>query len=55
MKYYRTCPICKANLDPGERCSCEKRPAVKRMDNPKDFVWTAEYQRMKQRLIASLS
>lgn len=21
--YYHTCPICGANLDPGERCDCE--------------------------------
>jgi hypothetical protein len=21
--YYRTCPDCGANLDPGERCDCE--------------------------------
>ncbi len=25
MAYYRTCPICKATLDPGERCDCEER------------------------------
>lgn len=22
MPYYRTCPYCGANLDPGERCGC---------------------------------
>lgn len=22
MSYYRTCPICGAALDPGERCDC---------------------------------
>lgn len=22
MAYYRTCPHCGANLDPGERCDC---------------------------------
>lgn len=22
--YYHTCPICGANLDPGERCDCEE-------------------------------
>lgn len=21
--YYHTCPVCGANLDPGERCDCE--------------------------------
>ena len=27
--YYVTCPVCGANLDPGERCDCTKksRPA----------------------------
>lgn len=23
MPYYRTCPCCGANLDPGERCDCQ--------------------------------
>lgn len=28
MGYYRTCPDCGANLDPGERCDCqEAQPA----------------------------
>ena len=22
-RYYNTCPICNANLDPGEICNCE--------------------------------
>jgi hypothetical protein len=22
--YYRTCPECGANLDPGEKCDCQK-------------------------------
>lgn len=24
MAYYNTCPNCGSNLDPGERCECEK-------------------------------
>ena len=24
MSYYKTCPICGANLDPGERCDCRE-------------------------------
>ena len=24
MAYYNTCPVCGANLDPGEECECEK-------------------------------
>ena len=27
MSYYRACPNCGANLDPGETCDCEKKPA----------------------------
>lgn len=23
MPYYQTCPVCGANLDPGERCDCQ--------------------------------
>lgn len=23
MAYYRTCPLCGSNLDPGEKCDCE--------------------------------
>lgn len=55
MKYYRTCPICKAHLDPGERCDCELKQVVKRTSNPKAFVFTEQYRIMKQQLIASLN
>lgn len=24
MAYYRECPYCGVNLDPGERCDCQK-------------------------------
>lgn len=24
MPYYNTCPRCGSNLDPGERCECER-------------------------------
>lgn len=24
MYYYHTCPECGANLDPGEKCDCQK-------------------------------
>lgn len=27
MSYFRPCPICGANLDPGERCDCNKNTA----------------------------
>lgn len=55
MKFFRTCPVCKSHLDLGERCDCEKKDAVNRTSNSKAFVFTAEYQRMKQELIANLS
>lgn len=25
MSYYRTCPLCGAHLDPGERCDCRTK------------------------------
>ena len=25
MPYYRTCKVCKANLDPEERCDCQRK------------------------------
>ena len=28
MKYFRICPYCHANLDPGERCDCRARQEV---------------------------
>lgn len=28
MSKYNTCPICGANLDPGEKCDCEKEEAA---------------------------
>lgn len=24
MSYYNVCPICGSNLDPGEKCDCQK-------------------------------
>lgn len=55
MKYYRVCPRCKSNLDPNEKCGCEDIPVVNRKLNPKSFVYSEQYLRMKQKLIASLS
>ena len=31
MAYYRTCPLCGANLDPGESCDCAEK---KQPDTP---------------------
>lgn len=31
MNYYRTCPICGAALDPGEKCECEQTADKEKM------------------------
>ena len=28
MSMYKSCPVCGANLDPGERCDCNKKAVV---------------------------
>ena len=28
MPYYWTCPYCGANLDPGEKCDCNKEEKI---------------------------
>jgi hypothetical protein len=28
MAFYRTCPICGAALDPGERCDCQQKESL---------------------------
>ena len=35
MAYYRVCPYCKGNLDPGEKCDCQNeiREQEKKMSN----------------------
>lgn len=32
MAYYRECPHCGVNLDPGERCDCREREQEMGMD-----------------------
>ena len=32
MSYFRTCPLCGSNLDPGERCECEKEREVSKRE-----------------------
>lgn len=27
--YFKPCPLCGANLDPGERCNCAQRKEIK--------------------------
>lgn len=28
MSFYKICPVCGANLDPGERCSCHDEEII---------------------------
>ncbi len=30
MAYYNVCPLCGSNLDPGEKCDCQKAQEAKR-------------------------
>ena len=36
MSYFRTCPHCGANLDPGEKCDCREKDAVLGAANTQD-------------------
>lgn len=31
MSYYKTCPVCGAALDPGEKCECEQTADKEKM------------------------
>ena len=35
MAYFNTCPLCGANLDPGEKCDCREKE--KTLDMPKTY------------------
>lgn len=41
MSYYRTCPHCGANLDPGEVCECQISAALLLTEDAADF-WKDE-------------
>lgn len=34
MAYYSTCPNCGSNLDPGEKCDCERREPLAKYEPP---------------------
>ena len=34
MPYYRVCPFCGSNLDPGEVCDCQQTPRTKEKQMP---------------------
>ena len=47
MSYYRKCPFCGANLDPGELCDCQQERAevlaeVERIEREKSRLIEAE-------------
>lgn len=33
---YRVCPLCGANLDPGERCTCQDEEMQKKAEHKKE-------------------
>lgn len=35
--YYRTCPHCGSNLDPGEKCDCQEREGSQKVIRRKDI------------------
>lgn len=43
MQYFKTCPVCGDNLDPGEKCECNGvKPYIrqtKAYKKPVGFVW----------------
>ncbi len=41
MSYYRTCQICGARLDPGERCDCDQEPKQTKREEEKECKKTA--------------
>lgn len=40
MSFYKACPFCGANLDPGEKCDCQK--ASGESDGNRDYAGGAE-------------
>lgn len=47
MAFYKTCPYCGDNLDPGEKCTCgNKRPYIRQCKKlykrPSGFVWVTK-------------
>jgi len=47
MGYYDTCPICGANLDPGERCTCQD--GLSKVDVERERI----FEQKKQEAIAA--
>ena len=39
MAYFRTCPYCEANLDPGEVCECRGNTESEQRKERKVFTW----------------
>lgn len=46
MAMYRECPLCGANLDPGERCDCEELRLLERERKSKMRKHKAEMLRL---------
>lgn len=37
MSYYKVCPNCGSNLDPGEKCNCESEKTIEQEKKRKFF------------------
>lgn len=48
MNYYHTCSYCGANLDPGEKCDCNKNKEVMLYEDDTKKDTHPEFQRMQR-------
>lgn len=51
MAYFRTCPYCKANLDPGEVCDCRENAASAKKEQKRVFTWAEIRQLVDQKCL----
>ena len=42
MSYYNKCPVCGANLDPGEACNCEEQRSFEKTSKDKPKAWRCD-------------
>lgn len=54
MSYYRTCPRCGGNLDPGEVCDCGKEKAVLGVTSTQDGKAEQNYTPVSAPMISSI-
>lgn len=54
MAYYSECPICGCNLDPGERCDCERERAEERERNKQFYRQVLRTDRRSGQMVFSI-